>query len=35
MDAKRIKTIAKNSFVAILLAILFVALLAQRLFHPR
>ncbi len=35
MDAKHIKTIVKSSLVAVLLAILFVALLAQRLFHPR
>jgi hypothetical protein len=35
MDAKHIKAIVRNSLVAILLAILFVALLAQRLFRPR
>jgi hypothetical protein len=35
MDAKRTKKIVKNSLVAILLVVLFLALLAQRLFHPR
>jgi len=35
MDPKHIKTLVKSSLLAILLAILFVALLAQRLFHPR
>jgi hypothetical protein len=35
MNAKHIKKIAKNSLVAILLALLLVALLAERLFHPR
>jgi hypothetical protein len=35
MNAKRMKTIVKSSLAAILLAVLIVALLAQRLFHPR
>jgi hypothetical protein len=35
MDAKHIKALVENSLLAILLAIPFVALLAQRLFHPR
>jgi hypothetical protein len=35
MKRKRIKEIVLKIFIAILLAMLFVALLAQRLFHPR
>jgi hypothetical protein len=35
MKRKRIKEIVLKSLIAILLAMLFVALLAQRLFHPR
>jgi hypothetical protein len=35
MKRKRMKEIVLRSLIAILLAMLFVALLAQRLFHPR
>ncbi|MGB2662803.1 MAG: hypothetical protein WAK48_02290 [Candidatus Acidiferrum sp.] len=35
MKRKRMKEIVLKSLIAILLAMLFVTLLAQRLFHPR
>jgi uncharacterized MnhB-related membrane protein len=35
MNGKRIKAIIKDGALAILLAVLFIALLAHRLFHPR
>jgi hypothetical protein len=35
MDAKYIKEITIKILFGILLAVLFVSLLAQRLFHPR
>ena len=35
MKRKRMKESVLKSLIAILLALLFVALLAQRLFHPR
>ena len=35
MKRKRMKEIVLKSLIAILLIMLFVALLAQRLFHPR
>jgi hypothetical protein len=35
MDAKRLKGIAAKSLLVFVLALLFVSLLAQRLFDPR
>ena len=35
MNSKQLKGIALKSLITILLAMLFVSLLAQRLFHPR
>jgi hypothetical protein len=35
MNRKRIKEATLQSLIAIVLAVLFVSLLAQRLFHPR
>jgi hypothetical protein len=35
MDAKRLKSIAAKGLLVIVLVLLFVSLLAQRLFHPR
>ena len=34
MNRKRIKDLALRSLIAIMLVMLFVSLLAQRLFHP-
>ena len=35
MNTKRVKKIAQQTLLAIFLAILLVAFLAHRLFHPR
>jgi hypothetical protein len=35
MNFKQIKNVALKSLIAIVLVMLFLSLLAQRLFHPR
>jgi len=35
MNRKRIKEVALQSLIAIVLAVFFISLLAQTLFHPR
>jgi hypothetical protein len=35
MKRRRIKEVAPRTIIAIILALLFASLLAQRLFHPR
>ena len=35
MNRKRIKDVALKGVIAIVIAMLFISLLAQRLFHPR